>query len=129
MIAKAKRPSTSLDASTGNAAEPRGRLKLNHVHGKAFAAVLKRCSQLPSHMRGRAGFSSPSPANRSLPFKSKLKLESLNRLAYTHFTQKPRGANRQGHDICQSPLNVTKGRPHEQKYAKSGQAIRQGLGR
>jgi hypothetical protein len=83
------------------------------MHGAARAAFLCRRSQLPGHARGRAGFSSPCPANRSRPFKTKLKLEPVIVCDYTHFTGKTRGENGRTDGGCRSPFHVTKGKPHE----------------
>jgi hypothetical protein len=82
------------------------------MRGAASAAFPSRRSQSPDHARSRDGFSSPCPANRSRPFNTKLKLESLILGDYTHFTGKTRGANEQT-GCCRSPFDVTKGKRHE----------------
>jgi hypothetical protein len=79
----------------------------------ARAAFPCRRSQIPGHGRGRAGFSSPCPANRSRPFQTKLKLETLILCDYTHFTGKTRGANGRTVGCCHSPFHVMKGKLHE----------------
>ena len=54
---------------------------------RGIAALLFRRSQFPSQARNPAGLSSPCPTNRSRPFKSKLKLETLILYAYTHLIE------------------------------------------
>ncbi|MGO9845521.1 MAG: hypothetical protein ACLPKT_02640, partial [Methylocella sp.] len=68
-------------------AGPRLRQGFSPMQGEAFAAPACRRSQFPSPARDQAGFSSLCSTNRSRPFKSKLKLETLILYAYTHFIE------------------------------------------
>jgi hypothetical protein len=70
------------------------------MHEATRAAFPTRRSQFPGHARSRRGFSSSCPANRSRPFKTKLKLETLILCDYTRFTGKTRSTIGQKVDVA-----------------------------
>jgi hypothetical protein len=69
----------------------------------------------PLSRAGAAKFPATDGAgpDRSRPFKTKLKLETLILCDYTHFTGKTRGANGRTVGCCHSPFHVTRGKLHE----------------